>query len=61
MRVNVVLLDKENKIVGEVTTLGGFDLISGVRQATGRITHEMGKNADLNWTKAIINVDRWSV
>ena len=60
MRVNVVLLDKNNKEVGEVTTLGGFDLASGVRQATSRIQFEMGKEADLNWTKAIISVERWN-
>ena len=61
MKTWLTLKDERDMILHHTEIVGGFDLGSTVRMAIGRAKHEMSKEADIGWTKAFIEIDRWDV
>jgi hypothetical protein len=61
MKTWLTLKNEKGVILHHTEIAGGFDLGSTVRMAIGRAKFEMDKEADTNWTKAYIEVQRWDV
>jgi len=59
MKTKLIMTDDKGKEIHYTVVSGGFDLQSAVRMAVGRANFEMNRHADLNWTTAIIKVERW--